>query len=700
MVAVAIEAKVQLRMRNHNKSRRVLQHATFVSLCLFAAGSAKGDGKVFGGADGVCTSASPAIANAIGRLTQVRTNASIASYTGFDQQGRITSSKQETIVDGVNRSYSFSAYTYYPTGRLKSVIYPSGNLVSYNQTSAGRVASVKKGATNSADSYASNFLYSPHGGATSITLGNQVVETRSYNSLLQLTSLNATKGGALLSLSFDYGSSANNGNLKFQTITVPGGSTYSQSYEYDSLNRLSWAKELSGGAQLWRQDYKYDRFGNRAILVGSYLPFGTETPQVANEADVPGQFTNNRWSKHSGGMELEATHEDGTGNIIVLGTKTFAYDNENRMISANAFGKTASYAYDGEGRRVVKKVGSDASTVFVYDAMGKLAAEYGTVTPGGCGRCYLTADALGSTRMVTDAAGNVFSRYDYLPFGEGLLAGNFERTTGQKYGSGSGDANSVRFTGKERDSETGLDFMEVRYFSGAQGRFTRPDEPFADQNEADPQSWNLYSYVRNNPLRFIDPSGRDCVNLDNGTQGDDGKGTVCTGAQLGTGGNLTVGVGRDEANFIMLQEIGKGLSSPHQIATIVSEAGQGAMLFSGFASLPSMARRFIGLISGPKLIQLGLKGAAEAANAAAAVDVANLSNKIVRQMAMRGWTSAQEIVETIQKGQGYPAVNKATGGAATEWVNQATGKFVVVDNTTNQVIQVSRPGMLPNHLLP
>ena len=256
-----------------------------------------------------------------------------------------------------------------------------------------------------------------------------------------------------------------------------------------------------------------------------------------------------------------------------------------------------------------------------------------------------------------------------------------------------------RSTGKERDAETGLDFMEARYFSGAQGRFTSPDEPFADQNDADPQSWNLYSYVRNNSLRFIDPSGRDCVNLDNGTQGDDGKGTVCTGAQLGTGGNLTVGVGRDEANFIMLQGIGKGLSSPHQIATIVSEAGQGAMLFSGFASLPSMARGFIRLIRGPKLIQLGLKGAAEAANAAA-VDVANLSNKIVRQMAMRGWTSAQEIVETIQKGQAYYAVNKATGGAATEWVNQATGKFVVVDDTTNQVIQVSRPGMLPNHLLP
>jgi RHS repeat-associated protein len=61
--------------------------------------------------------------------------------------------------------------------------------------------------------------------------------------------------------------------------------------------------------------------------------------------------------------------------------------------------------------------------------------------------------------------------------------------------------------GKERDAESGLDYFGARYFSGAQGRFTSPDKPFADQSPDDPQSWNLYGYVRNNPLRLIDPSG-------------------------------------------------------------------------------------------------------------------------------------------------------------------------------------------------
>ena len=64
-----------------------------------------------------------------------------------------------------------------------------------------------------------------------------------------------------------------------------------------------------------------------------------------------------------------------------------------------------------------------------------------------------------------------------------------------------------KFTGKERDAETGLDYFGARYFSGAQGRFTSADDPFNDQDTSDPQSWNLYGYVRNNPLTSIDPTG-------------------------------------------------------------------------------------------------------------------------------------------------------------------------------------------------
>jgi RHS repeat-associated protein len=70
-----------------------------------------------------------------------------------------------------------------------------------------------------------------------------------------------------------------------------------------------------------------------------------------------------------------------------------------------------------------------------------------------------------------------------------------------------------RSTGKERDSETGLDYFDVRYLSGAQGRFTSPDEPLTFADPENPQTWNLYAYGLNSPLLYSDPSGHEpCVN--------------------------------------------------------------------------------------------------------------------------------------------------------------------------------------------
>jgi RHS repeat-associated protein len=78
----------------------------------------------------------------------------------------------------------------------------------------------------------------------------------------------------------------------------------------------------------------------------------------------------------------------------------------------------------------------------------------------------------------------------------------------------------MKFTGHERDGETGLDFMQARYCSAVQGRFTSPDDVFADQYEGNPQSWNMYSYVRNNPLVNIDPTGQVTCKADGTCIGD------------------------------------------------------------------------------------------------------------------------------------------------------------------------------------
>jgi RHS repeat-associated protein len=112
---------------------------------------------------------------------------------------------------------------------------------------------------------------------------------------------------------------------------------------------------------------------------------------------------------------------------------------------------------------------------------------------------YYHTDAIGSVRMVTDAAGAVIARYDYLPFGE-----RFETVPPATY------LDQRQFAGKERDLETGLDYFGARYLRGQSGRFITTD-PVLNIEAAliDPQRWNRYGYARNNPFAFIDPDGRD-----------------------------------------------------------------------------------------------------------------------------------------------------------------------------------------------
>src|SRR5437867_5230935 len=78
-----------------------------------------------------------------------------------------------------------------------------------------------------------------------------------------------------------------------------------------------------------------------------------------------------------------------------------------------------------------------------------------------------------------------------------------------------------KFTGKERDGETGLDNFGARYFSGPEGRFTSPDPLMASATARDPQTWNRYAYGLNNPLRFIDPTGMDAISADECQQNPD-----------------------------------------------------------------------------------------------------------------------------------------------------------------------------------
>ena len=108
--------------------------------------------------------------------------------------------------------------------------------------------------------------------------------------------------------------------------------------------------------------------------------------------------------------------------------------------------------------------------------------------------------------MVTDQTGAVVSRQDFYPFGEKIPAGTNGRGLVSVDYSESPNLRQ-RFTGKERDGESELDYFGARYYSAAQGRFSIPDPLLNSAKPWEPQSWNRYAYVDNNPLRYTDPLG-------------------------------------------------------------------------------------------------------------------------------------------------------------------------------------------------
>jgi YD repeat-containing protein len=352
----------------------------------------------------------------VGRLTRVGNSASETLFR-YDAKGRTQSSAQTT--GGV--SYPFR-YSYNLADGLSGVVYPSGLALTYGYDGAGRVESLSGTRAGQNRSYATGIGYAPHGPVSQMTLGNGVAETALFNSRMQMETITAHSGlgDTLLSLALNYGASDNNGNVRGQTITA--GAEFTHAYGYDALNRI---KEISENGALV-QKYLYDAYGNRAVLSGAQhlIPGGSWTPQVPSETDdVTALFPGNRWA--------QAAH-DPAGNVTGIPGLTFTYDAENRMVRATRPTADTTYAYDGEGRRV-KKVAGDGTTIYVYDAMGQLAAEYGPALAEG-GTRYLTADHVGSTRLVTDAAGAVKERLDYLPFGEEIPRGFNGRST--EYPSG------------------------------------------------------------------------------------------------------------------------------------------------------------------------------------------------------------------------------------------------------------------------
>jgi RHS repeat-associated protein len=352
--------------------------------------------------------------------------------------------------------------------------------------------------------------YWPTGAIRKMSLGNGLTETDVYNKRMQPCQSDVNSTGAYLTnctdavpsgnvQDFAYGfnsGTSDNGNLASVTATgTTGALTFSRGYAYDPLNRL--VTMTGSGGVCTGLTWTYDAWGNRTAQTRNS---GT----CFNGTAVP--LANNQLSGYT---------YDIAGNLLNDGTHSYTYNAENRIIKVDG-GTTASYQYDAWGKRIRKTASAIGNLDYIYDTSDRVLAEY-QVSSGFTGfyRYYLymggklTAeyhnnttyfrheDHLGSASVITDVNHLVYDAIEYQPYGEQVSGG-----TGTTH----------KFTGKERDAESGLDDFDARYYSSTIGRFMTPD--WADSPTAvpyahfgNPQSLNLYSYVENNPTTVGDPDG-------------------------------------------------------------------------------------------------------------------------------------------------------------------------------------------------
>lgn len=481
-----------------------------------------------------------AISNPVGRLVASSTLGSRWTFYSYDPMGRVMtytqcSGKADGTPDTTNCASSEASYDF--IGDLTSISAPDGLTISYTYDVAGWVQTAKD---NNGFIYASSVSYAPNGSVASIVTPN-FSYNYAYNNRFQPT--NVSIGSAVQSLldnDYSYNPGSDNGDVT-SVHNNNGWLTRSVGYGYDAVNRLISAQSASANCTpsgttscpasgaAWADSYSYDDWGN--------LTAKTITGQSGENLSAT-VGANNQISSYVNQAGTTLTpHYDAAGNIINDGVTSYTFDAWNRITAEGS----NTYVYGPSGERWSKSAGSNVPAYFygpsgqvVEDEIGgwhtyvylggmRLAeVEYNGVSPYNVSGWniihYYLADPLGTTQDLVDKDGKtVLDAQAFYPFG-GVIPG---------VGSAS-STNRFKFTGQERDPESGLDYFGARYYNSTLGRWMSADWsaapaaiPYA--HAGDPQTYNLYSYVRGNPTSLVDGDGHGFVGL-SGLGGGLGRG--------------------------------------------------------------------------------------------------------------------------------------------------------------------------------
>lgn len=496
----------------------------------------------------------------------------------YDKRLRVIS-ESDSAVSGTSGSGSFtisgieqSTTIYVPCGpygqTCPQTIYDSGPIsVTINGTQYQTGYNSGSTAYNIATSLASMINGGPDTNASAVDNGNNIatinITARATGSSTNYTiSGSSATGnpGNFSGPSFTVGTSGptmtggeNPGTTDYQyTITSfdPAGNITgvsdsvmgTWSYTPDTLNRLKTANASSGQYSTAALTWTYDGFGSR---IGQATSGSPSAPLPQSWSATMTSTADNRIAlTTSGGGNWQY---DAAGNVAYDGTNSYAYDAEGRLCAVyNQYSGYTGYIYDGEGERIAKgsinglncNLGSNSfslTATYISGPGGDQESEWNgsgqwqhtnvfangalLATYSGHDTYFAFNDWLGTKRAEV-SPDRCQATFASLPFGDEL--------------SPSGtcpDATEQHYTGKERDSESGNDYFEARYYSSAMGRFISPDD--LGGHLEDPQTLNKYSYVANNPLTRTDPTGLDFYL--NCTAAKDGSNkATCQGGHVGT----------------------------------------------------------------------------------------------------------------------------------------------------------------------
>ena len=473
----------------------------------------------------------------IGKLCEATANNGYRQLNVYDGFGR--SSKTSTYIDSPTAPYDIDN-TYDSSGRLSTVTYPAVTIganpttrliVKNNYNIYGYLSSI--GNSGGTLSYWTANAVDAEGHVTSETLGKVsggfvgMQTTRTYNTATgRLTNIN-TDSGVRQNMAFAYDGI---GNLTARTdvFTTPSAATINESYTYDVLNRLKTVV-MSGTTNLGKS-YSYDEIGNityKSDLGGT----GLYTYPASGASSVRPHAVTSVNGTIAGVVNPNYTY-DANGNMITAfgGTRQITYESFNlpqkimrgatqitwlydadhhrtkETSNAGTAGQAASIIYVNPGNQPFfeKHIGIVGTGLTEYRHFIAGVAVYTQKSNATTDTKYLLKDHLGSTTVVTNAAGSVIERYSYDAFGKARNLNGSDIASAAVM-----PTPSVRrgFTGHEMLPEFsgGLIHMNGRIYDPNLGRFMTADSVIPDADDS--QSYNRYSYVFNNPLTMIDPDG-------------------------------------------------------------------------------------------------------------------------------------------------------------------------------------------------